>query len=200
MRTADADILIIPGWSGSGETHWQTRWERNLKTARRVEQGDWIAPDRAAWAGAITQAIAASTRPVILIAHSLGVIATVHALQSLHTLHASQASTPSNVAGAFFVAPADVTEADTWPTPGGHRLDARASGFTPLPEGPLRCPSALVASANDPYCRLERAREFALNWGSTLLEAGEVGHINTDSGHGPWPEGLMQLGWFLKGL
>ncbi len=191
MRTADADILIIPGWSGSGETHWQTRWERNLKTARRVEQGDWIAPNRAAWADEIICAIAASQRPVILIAHSLGVIATVHALQAVSL---------GNVAGAFFVAPADVTEADSWPEPGGHRFDAQASGFVPLPTARLSCPSALVASTNDPYCRFERARDLAAAWGSTLLEAGDVGHINVDSGHGPWPEGLMQLGWFLKGL
>ena len=38
MKTSEADILIIPGWSSSGPDHWQTRWEKNLKTARRVEQ------------------------------------------------------------------------------------------------------------------------------------------------------------------
>ena len=41
MRTSDADILMVPGWNGSGPDHWQSRWERNLKTARRIEQDDW---------------------------------------------------------------------------------------------------------------------------------------------------------------
>ncbi|HYD14828.1 MAG TPA: alpha/beta hydrolase, partial [Hyphomicrobium sp.] len=36
MKTSDVDILIVPGWSSSGPDHWQSRWERTLKTARRV--------------------------------------------------------------------------------------------------------------------------------------------------------------------
>jgi predicted alpha/beta hydrolase family esterase len=33
-----------------------------------------------------------------------------------------------------------------------------------------------------------------------LSDAGESGHINIASGHGPWPEGLLQFGQFLKKL
>ena len=46
MKTSEADILIVPGWLNSGPDHWQSRWERNLKTARRIEQDDWHAPDK----------------------------------------------------------------------------------------------------------------------------------------------------------
>ena len=49
MRTSDVDILIVPGLTGSGPDHWQTRWQERLKTARRVEQDDWDRPQRAAW-------------------------------------------------------------------------------------------------------------------------------------------------------
>jgi uncharacterized protein len=194
MRTADADILIIPGWSSSGPDHWQTRWERSLKTARRVEQADWLAPDRAAWTAAIAGEIATATRPVILVAHSLGVMAAVHALAE------GPASTSSKVAGAFLVAPADIETAQKWPVTQGLSLDSMAGGFSPVPRGKLPCPSAVVASASDPYCSLDRARSFAHDWGSHLFEAGDVGHINTASGHGPWPDGLMQFGWFLRKL
>ena len=31
-------------------------------------------------------------------------------------------------------------------------------------------------------------------------DAGEIGHINPDSGHGAWPEGLLSLGKFLGKL
>ena len=191
MRTADADILIIPGWSGSGPDHWQTRWEKSLKTARRVEQDDWLNPDRAHWVVAIQTAIAASTRPVILVAHSLGVVASVHAL----------ADAPAGqVRGAFLVAPADVDRAHVWPVTQGHRFNPAVSGFAPIPHGPLPCASALITSANDPYCTLARAHALAMGWGSKIMDAGEVGHINADSGHGPWPEGLMQFGLFMRTL
>ena len=191
MRTADADILIIPGWSSSGEDHWQTRWERRLKTARRVEQADWLRPQRAAWVGVIEHAIRACERPVILVGHSLGVIAAVHALNGQH--HAK-------VNGAFFAAPADIENAALWPVTQGQTLDPSDGNFSPIPMHKLPCPSALIASANDPYCSLERARAFAAAWGSQLFEAGDAGHINTDSGHGPWPDGLMQFGWFMRQL
>ncbi len=45
MKTSDVDILIIPGWSDSGPDHWQSRWVRNLKTARKVEQDNWVEPE-----------------------------------------------------------------------------------------------------------------------------------------------------------
>ena len=52
MRTADCDIVVVPGYTNSGPDHWQTRWQRKLSTARRVEQDDWDRPVREAWIGA----------------------------------------------------------------------------------------------------------------------------------------------------
>lgn len=189
MRTSEVEILIVPGWSSSGPDHWQTRWEKNLKTARRVEQDDWIRPSRDAWVGRIVAAAANSERPPVLVAHSLGVIAAVHAA----------AKAPAGlIAGAFLVAPADVENADRWPVTQGEIFSTNESGFAPVPAAALGFPSVVVASADDPYCSLERARHFAAAWGSALAEAGAVGHINTVSGHGPWPEGLLRFGQFLK--
>jgi len=189
MKTAEADILIVPGWSSSGEDHWQTRWERSLKTARRVEQADWFAPDRGAWVARIQTEIDAATKPVVVIAHSLGVAAAVTALRE---------RAPPKVAGAFLVAPADVERADEWPVTEGFRFDPVATGFDRMPSGKLAMKSAVVASSDDPYCSIERAEGFARDWGAHFHNAGPAGHINAASGHGPWPEGLMQLGWFLR--
>jgi uncharacterized protein len=191
MKTGEADILIVPGWSGSGPDHWQSRWERSLKTARRVEQADWVEPHQSTWVRQITTEIANSTRPVVLVAHSLGVVAVVHALSGLTT---------GAVKGAFLVAPADTEYAQDWPVTQGETFDPKARGFAHVPMIPLPCASALIASADDPYCSLDRARTFASAWGSHLFEAGAVGHINTASGHGPWPDGLMQFGWFMRTL
>lgn len=191
MRISDVEILIIPGWSSSGEDHWQSRWERGMKTARRVEQEDWYNPDRKSWTERVLLAIAECTRPTVLVAHSLGVATVAHAALRI----------PEGlVAGAFLVAPADVDNAAKWPVTDGHTFDASRSGFYPLPTRPLPFPAALVASNDDPYCTIDRAREMADNWGAHFVEAGSIGHINTASGHGPWPEGLLHFGGLLSRL
>ena len=48
----------------------------------------------------------------------------------------------------------------------------------------------VVASTNDPWMRLLRAAWLAECWGSRLINLGPAGHINADSGFGPWPEGV----------
>jgi predicted alpha/beta hydrolase family esterase len=54
-------------------------------------------------------------------------------------------------------------------------------------------PSVVVASSNDPYVTLSRAREYAQAWGSRLVDIGDAGHINGESGLGDWPEGWALL-------
>ena len=49
MRVNEVDILIVPGYQGSGPDHWQTRWEQKLSTAHRVEQAEWSKPVREDW-------------------------------------------------------------------------------------------------------------------------------------------------------
>jgi predicted alpha/beta hydrolase family esterase len=194
MKTSEADILIVPGWSSSGPDHWQSRWERNLKTARRVEQANWYKPDKDAWVSRIVEEVAGSVRPVVLVAHSLGVVAVAHAAAKLARLPAKP------VKGAFLVAPADAESGKDWPVTEGHTFDGSEGGFAPIPRARLPFPSALIASTNDPYCSIERARELAAAWGAALIESGDLGHINTASGHGPWPDGLLAFGIFMQRL
>jgi len=59
-----------------------------------------------------------------------------------------------------------------------------------LLEEKLNFPSLVVASDNDPWVKSEAARYWAAQWGSDYLNIGAAGHINVDSGHGPWPHGL----------
>jgi serine hydrolase len=191
MRAAEAEILIIPGWSGSEEDHWQSRWQRSLKSARRVLQEDWYEPSLEDWVGRLRAEVENSKLPAVLVAHSLGVVTAIHAAPTLPA---------GKVAGAFLVAPADIENAADWPLTRGYDPCRSLHGFTPIPRARLPFPAMLVASANDPYCRLERARELATAWGAEFVEAGECGHLNVNSGHGPWPEGLLRFGRFLKEL
>jgi uncharacterized protein len=181
MRTADLDLLFVAGLNGSGPDHWQTRWRSRLPTARLVEPGDWDRPQLADWVDALVRACEAAERPVVLVAHSLGVITLAHAAPMLPQ---------GRVKGAFLVA-----------APGDEALIGVGAGeFTPTPAAPLPFPSLLVASRNDPYGAYELAEARAAQWGSRLVAAGEAGHINADSGHGPWPEGLVLFAGFIRDL
>lgn len=187
MRVSDLDILMVPGYTNSGPDHWQTRWEKKLKTARRVEQADWLRPDRKLWSGRIVEEVGRATRPVILIAHSCGVPAVIHAAQRLDAGRAA-----GLVVGAYLVA--TLSEAKCAQIPD---VDP---GFSIYPRDPLPFPSLLVASQTDQFCTMDEAGELALAWGSLLVDAGDVGHLNIESGHGPWADGAMRLGMFLKQL
>ncbi|WP_045836638.1 alpha/beta hydrolase [Hyphomicrobium sp. 99] len=193
MKTSEVDILIVPGWQGSGPDHWQSRWERNLKTARRVIQHDWENPEVEAWGDRIAKFAGGATQPVVVVAHSLGVAATVLAAGKLKR---------NGVIGAFLVAPADLDYAKFWPDNGSQRWPPEKGngGFETLPQQRLPFRSHVVVANNDLYCSYARAEHLAAKWGATLSDAGESGHISTASGHGPWPEGLLEFGKFLRTL
>ena len=193
MKSSDVDIVIVPGWQNSGPEHWQTRWANSFKTARRVVQDDWDNPNLKDWTQRIVDTVASSSRPVVLVAHSLGVPAVVFAGSALQG---------SNVLGAFLVAPADLDHSAFWPDSGGERWPPPHGdgGYVTMPIARLPFPADLIVGNNDLYCSLARAEKLAGLWGATLVHAGETGHINAASGHGPWPEGLLQFGKFLRAL
>ena len=85
------------------------------------------------------------------------------------------------LADLMLVAPADVESAAH--TPGHLR------GFAPISRVPLPFPAVTVASTNDPYMTLARARELAEAWNTEFVNAGPLGHINVAAGFGPWPVG-----------
>ena len=181
---ADNTVLIVPGWTGSGAAHWQTVWEREHPEYRRVIQRDWHNVHRPDWVAGLEHAIRSVSGEAVLVAHSLGCLAVAWWATTRGCNRAS-------VRGALLVAPPDLASA-----PG--RLPALAS-FAPLPRIRLPFPSILVASENDPYATFEAAAEFATAWGSDLINAGAAGHINTDSGYGPWPEGRIYLERLMSG-
>lgn len=182
MKVKDADILIVPGYTNSGPEHWQSRWASKLSTARRVEQAEWSKPVREDWVAKIAEAVNEATKPVVIVAHSLGVAAAVQAVPLFK----------NRVAGAFLVAVPDVANPEIRPK---HLMT-----FGPYPRDPLPFPSIVVTSRNDPFSSPEAAEDIAAAWGSLVIDAGEAGHINSDAGYGPWPEGSMAFAQFLSRL
>ena len=179
----ECKVLVVAGLWNSGPTHWQSLWEQQFPAWQRVPHRDWTNPARDEWVAELDGAIAASNAgPPILVAHSQGC--------ALVADWAASAS-PLRIAGAFLVAPSDI-DAPHYPSD--------ASGFQPMPLQALPFPSMVVASSDDPWVTLERARAFADAWGSSYVEIGAAGHINGDSGHGAWPEGLAMLTAFCQTL
>jgi uncharacterized protein len=171
-------ILLVPGLHDSGPQHWQSHWEREFPQARRVDLGMWDNPNRNSWVNQLNLAIHRAARPVILVAHSLG----CHAVS--WWAEYEQPAFGEMVAGALLVAPADVDR------PG---IDPRIARFAPVMPGKLPFRSILAASQNDPFIEFGQAKKLARTWGSRLIDAGPVGHINADSGIADWNYGKYLL-------
>lgn len=168
--------VIVPGIGNSGPENWQSILESQLQRVRRVQQRDWDAPFMPEWTVTLDRLIGSlEGEAPILVGHSAGVMTIVH--------WAMRHQRP--VRGALLVAPPDFES----PLPEGFpppEVVAQA-GWSPIPRLRLPFPCIVVASENDPFCSLDRARSFADAWGADFVNIGDAGHINSDSGHGPWP-------------
>ncbi len=171
-------IITVPGLGGSGPAHWQTLWEQARPDTVRAELGMWDAPHRNSWVGRLDEAVRRARGPVVLAAHSLGCLAVAWWAQLAPQDHGSA------VKGALLVAPPDLDRSDA---------PAGLHSFAPVPAVPLPFASILVASENDPWMALGRARGFAESWGSVFVDAGDQGHLNADSGLGAWRDGEALL-------
>ena len=176
----DTVYLIIPGYEGSDENHWQSYFEKRLPNCYRVDQKSWDNPECNDWITNIQHHVMKwGAEKVILIGHSLGGIAIAHWTKQYEM----------KIKGAFIVAPPDIENPSR---------DLPLNSFVPIPQDKLPFPSILIGSNNDHWATAVRIQEFAANWGSELLFIGNAGHINSDSGHGNWDEGLVLLNNFKK--
>lgn len=168
-------VLLLPGWHNSGPAHWQSLWEAAYGYAR-VQQHDWERPLRGDWLMQLEEAVLACDEPVVLVAHSLGCIQVA--------AWAAHSRNTQRVKGALLVAPGDV-ERDA--------MRALLPSWSPIARQRLPFTSVLVASRDDAHCSFARAEELAQDWGAELVDAGNAGHLNADSGLGDWPQGQALL-------
>jgi uncharacterized protein len=163
-------VLLLPGIGNSGPAHWQSLWQLAHPDLSRVTQRDWDRPLREDWVKALDEAVAQTTAPPILVAHSLGCLAVAHwAARSVRPCFA-----------ALLVAV---------PDPGGPSFPGAASGFAPLPASLRGCRATVVSSSDDPYATSSYTAERVATWGAEHICLGQRGHINAASGLGDWPEG-----------
>lgn len=166
-------VMIVPGLHGSGPAHWQSWMVQQLPGAVRVEAENWSDPRIGPRAQAVADLM--TTDPAadwLIVAHSLGCLAVAHLGRQLR-----QTGGACALRGALLVAPAH-------PERFGENLSVQER---------LPFLAETVISRNDPWLSLEAAFALGEQWGSRLVDAGPVGHLNAEAGFGPWPYGLRLM-------
>jgi predicted alpha/beta hydrolase family esterase len=161
--------LIVPGLDGSPAPHWQHWWLACDPSAILVHQEDWSNPVPEIWEAEIAGAILHHPGAIV-VAHSLGCLVVARLLSAWPQLR---------VSGALLVAPCDP------------RRSVRLARFGGYPRHPLGVPAIVAASRTDPWMTIGEAFDLAAAWGAEFVDMGAAGHINTASGFGPWPQGLI---------
>lgn len=185
-------VLIIPGLNDSGPGHWQTWLQGQYSDAVRVIQSRWDRPELQRWSDRIAQTLARHDPRTewIAVAHSFGCLALAHHLAWRKDLAERQPGgsaclSPTPIRAALMVAPAS-------PDKFGVR--------NLLPQRDLRLPATLVGSDTDPWMRADEAQDWAHRWGQHFTSLGDAGHINVDSGHGPWPLARYKVDQMIRQL
>jgi hypothetical protein len=169
---------VLPGWQGSGPGHWQLELAGELETAGRTvhwpELGDLDHPDLDVWLAGLRATLADLPADAYdVVAHSLGAVTWLHhvaapgdAPRAARVLLVSPPSPRTTIPeiAAFFPPPLDV---DT--------VRRGADG------------SVLVGGDDDPYLPegIAAAYGLPLKIATTVIPGG--GHLNVESGYGPWP-------------
>jgi serine hydrolase len=175
-------IVIVHGYDGSGEGHWQ-RWLEAELVRRAVpctfpDLPDPTAPRKDVWVRSLADALAHAGRaPVTLVCHSLGCIAVDHLLAERH----ARGAPAREIRAALLVAP-----------PSPYLLFEPIQSFLPPPRdreawAPLAPRTLVVGSDDDEHISAEELRELAAAIGTDCRIVPGAGHINVATGYGPWP-------------
>lgn len=175
-------FLFLPGYQGSGPSHWQRFWHDSFAHSTWVEDQDFSKPRKKRWLDNLARAIAGAEDSVFLIAHSLACHQVAHFVQSQNPLL-------EKITGALLVAP---------PDPSRPIFPQEALDFCPMAKTPFPFESLVIASENDPYGSSAFAKESCRFWQADFINAGELGHINADSSIADWPQGLQLLQQWSK--
>lgn len=170
--------VVIPGWQGSGEGHWQTWLEEQLRAdgrhTRRPAFADLDHPDLGDWRAELRRALADLPADGFdVVAHSLGAVLWLH--------HVADPGDTPRAARVVLVAPP--SPATAIPEIGGFfppplDVDAVRRGA----DG-----TVLVGGDADPYLPegVAAAYGLPLKIATTVVPGG--GHLNAEGGYGEWP-------------
>lgn len=183
--TRTVPVVLLPGWHGSGPDHWQTWLVEQLaefgRDVRLHVPPDVERPRLDSWLAALRQTLAGLPDDGFdVVCHSLSSILWLH-----HATDPGNSPRPARVALVSPPSPSTAFPeiAEFFPPP----LDVDA--VRKAADG-----TVLVGGDNDPYCieGITEAYGRPLKIATTVISGG--GHLNTDSGFGPWPAVLDWCG------
>lgn len=176
--TRAAPVVIVPGWQGSDDGHWQRWLDAQLSAAGREvrwpDLGDLDNPVLVDWLRGLRATLAGLPADGYdIVAHSLGAVLWLH-----HVVDPGDAPRPARVA---LVAP-----------PSPHTTIPEIAAFFPPPldVDALRAAAdgtVLVAGEGDPYTPegIAAAYGLPLKIPTTVVPGGA--HLNVEAGYGEWP-------------
>lgn len=176
--SATPTLLLVPGLRDEAPGHWQTILAGQWPGAVSLPALGRSNIDLAARLVQIEDAVQAIQGPVVMVAHSGGVIATAHwAQRTRAVIRGALLATPPLFAGPLGPEFPDLAE-------------FQRHGWAPIPRAPLSFRCIVAASRNDPLGSYEGVSKLAHDWGARLFDLGESGHLNPASGFGPWHAAL----------
>ncbi|MGN6609228.1 MAG: RBBP9/YdeN family alpha/beta hydrolase [Jatrophihabitans sp.] len=171
-------VVLVPGWEGSEEGHWQRWLAGQLTEAGRevhwADLGDVDDPSLDRWLSGLRATLAPLPADGFdLVAHSLGAVLWLH-----HAADPGDSPRPARVALVSPPSPGTTIEAiaEFFPPPIDIDAVRRAADGT-----------VLVAGDDDPYLPEGIAAAYAtpLKIATTVVPGGA--HLNTAAGFGEWP-------------
>jgi predicted alpha/beta hydrolase family esterase len=185
----DVTVVLVPGLRGHVEEHWQTRLAATRPNARTVPPLGRNEPSLVARVSLLNQIVEDVNGPVVVVAHSAGVLVTVHWAATYEG---------TSVVGALLATPPAF--ATGLPPEYPSVREFRDNGWLPIPRRPLPFASILATSTDDALGNPVRLRAMANAWGSCEHSLGAVGHLNPASGFGEWPEAASLIEQLTAGV
>jgi len=165
-------VLILYGWHGSPAPHWQDWLARELASRGYIvaflQLSDPMQPQKSIWLQE-AKAVMDDLRPDTVIAHSLG---------NILWWHLCNEEDLAPVKRLLMVAP---------PRDLGDIKELQSFFPVALPKNLKAGCALMVVSDDDPYLNKSESLRFARALGVKQKLFQSMGHINADSGFGPWP-------------
>lgn len=164
-------VLILHGWGGSDAPHWQAELAceiaKDYGTVSFPLLDNCHFPSRNRWLKQVKQ-ILKEFKPDTVVCHSLA-----------NTLWfwLCQENGMQNVERLFMVSP-----------PSLHTQEKTIQTFFPcaIPRNIYAKEIHMIVSDNDPWVKIDEAKEIASYFDAKFTVIENAGHINADSGYGKW--------------
>ncbi len=163
--------LILHGWGGSDAPHWQAELAseiaKNYGTVSFPLLDNCHFPSKNRWIKQVKQ-ILIDFKPDTVVCHSLA---------NNLWLWLCQEADMREIKRLFMVSlPSLVTQEKT----------IKTFFPCPLPKNIYAKEVHIIVSDNDPWVKIEEAKEIASYYAATFTTIENAGHINADSGYGKW--------------